>query len=275
MVKNIDSILRNYGLGLDFESDVIPVSKWTEGGSITERHLLYATARKLLRKYKPGQEMISFLKNRLGIRLSETSESYLSETENPYYDFDVTNILKGFFSEFMYVDASEKEAPNVEEVIPYLKKIGCIPTYTYLGDVKTESVTGDKKPQKFEDDILDEMMRLLHSYGMGALSYAPRRNDSQQIHMVRELCRKYNMMEVAGEDINQPRQPFVNTELGSDIKAYFDLTTWAIIGHERMADESLEKGFFSESTLKRYPNLSERLKVYEKIGKETALGVRR
>ena len=32
----------------------------------------------------------------------------------------------------MYVDASEKEAPNVEEVIPYLKKIGCIPTYTYL-----------------------------------------------------------------------------------------------------------------------------------------------
>ena len=30
MVKNIDSILRNYGLGLDFESDVIPVSKWTE-----------------------------------------------------------------------------------------------------------------------------------------------------------------------------------------------------------------------------------------------------
>ena len=47
MVKNIDSILRNYGLGLDFDWDVIPVSKWSERGSITERHLLYATAKKL------------------------------------------------------------------------------------------------------------------------------------------------------------------------------------------------------------------------------------
>ena len=175
----------------------------------------------------------------------------------------------------MYVSASETETPDVEKVIPYLKEIGCIPTYTYLGDVKKESVTGDKKPQKFEDDILDEMMGLLRSYGMGALSYAPRRNDMQQIQMVRSLCRKYNMLEVAGEDINQPRQPFVNSGLGSDIKEYFDLTTWAIIGHEKMAEESLDKGFFSDSTIKKYPNLSERLKVYEKIGKETALGVRR
>ena len=44
---------------------------------------------------------------------------------------------------------------------------------------------------------------------------------------------------------------------------------------EKMAEESLDKGFFSDSTIKKYPNLSERLKVYEKIGKETALGVRR
>lgn len=275
MVKNIDGILKNYGLGLDFEWDVIPVSKWTERGSITERHLLYATARKLLQKYKPGQEIISFLENKLEIKLSDTSKSYLMETENPYYDFDVTNILKGFFSEFMYVEASETETPDVEKVIPYLRDIGCIPTYTYLGDVKTESVTGDKKPQKFEDDILDEMMRLLHGYGMGALSYAPRRNDMQQIHMVRQLCKKYNMMEVAGEDINQPRQPFINTGLGNDIKEYFDLTTWAIIGHEMMANEDLEKGFFSNSTMKKYPNLYERLKVYEEIGKQRSLGVRR
>ncbi|HIY01760.1 MAG TPA: PHP domain-containing protein [Candidatus Blautia faecipullorum] len=267
MVKNIDSILHNYGLELDMDWDVIPVSKWLEGGNITERHLLYATAKKLLQKYRPGQEMISFLKNRLGIQMSETSESYLTQTENPFYDFDVTNILKGFFSEYMYVNASETETPDVEKAIPYLKKIGCIPTYTYLGDVKTESVTGDKKPQKFEDDILDEMLALLRSYGMGALSYAPRRNDSHQINMVRKLCKKYDMMEVAGEDINQPRQPFVNLHLDNEIKKYFDLTTWAIIGHEKMADVSLDDGFFSKKTIKKYPELSERLKVYEKFGK--------
>lgn len=267
MTENIDSILQNYGLNLDFQRDVIPVSKWEDKGSITERHLLYATARKLLQKYKPGQEIISFLENRLNIKLSETSKGYLEQIENPYYDFDVTNILKGFFSEYMYVRASEKEAPNVEAVIPYLSEIGCIPTYTYLGDVKTESVTGDKKPQKFEDDILDEMMGLLKSYGMGALSYAPRRNDKEQIRMVRNLCQKYGMLEVAGEDINQPRQPFVNKELGSEIKKYFDSTTWAIIGHEKMANADLSNGFFSESTRKKYPDLAERIKVYEKIGR--------
>lgn len=268
MVKNIDAILHNYGLELDFDWDVIPVSKWAEKGSITERHLLYATAKKIRQKYKPGQEMVSFLQDRLDIQLSDTSRNFLMQEDNPYYDFDVTNILKGFFSEYMYVNATEKETLPVEEVIPYLRKIGCIPTYTYLGDVKKESVTGDKKTQKFEDDILDKMLGLLQVYGMGALSYAPRRNDKKQIHMVRELCKKYNMMEVAGEDINQPRQPFVNTGLESEIKAYFDKTSWAIIGHEKMAEKDQEDGFFSERTMKKYPNLYDRLEVYEKIGKE-------
>lgn len=267
MVRNIDGILKNYGLSLDFEADVVPVSKWISRGSITERHLLYATAGKLLEKYSPGSEMIDFLEKRMEIRLSSTAKGYLMEVENPYYIFDVTNILKGFFSEHMYVNANTKEAPDVEKTVPFLAGLGCIPTYTYLGDVKTESVTGDKKAQKFEDDILDEMMGLLKSYGMGALSYAPRRNDAQQVQMVRDLCKKYEMMEVAGEDINQPRQPFVVAGLAQEIKEYFDKTTWAIIGHEIAADIDPSKGIFSEEMKAMCPRLQDRLEVYERIGK--------
>jgi hypothetical protein len=60
-----------------------------------------------------------------------------------------------------YIDATE-ECPDVREVIALSKKIGAISAYAYLGDVG-DSVTGDKKPQKFEDDYLDELFDVLRN----------------------------------------------------------------------------------------------------------------
>ena len=42
MIANINSIIESAGITLDFENDVIPLSNWNEGGSVTERHILFA-----------------------------------------------------------------------------------------------------------------------------------------------------------------------------------------------------------------------------------------
>ena len=45
MVEKINQRFAPHGIGLDFDRDVFPISKAAEGGTITERHLLYAPRR--------------------------------------------------------------------------------------------------------------------------------------------------------------------------------------------------------------------------------------
>ena len=268
MTRKIDAVLAPHGMGLDFEADVVPVSRWRQAGSITERHLLYATALKLIDHCGRGERLLAFLSGDLKIPVPEKAKAFLREEDSPIYAFDLTNVLKGYFSELMYVPADHDEAPDVARAIPLLNGLGCIPTYTYLGDVRVSSVTGDKKTQKFEDDILDEMFECLYAYGMRAFSYAPTRNDPDQVARVRALCRRYGMLEVCGEDINQPRQSFICRQNSEADRRFFNDSTWAIIGHERLADEDLSRSIISPQTQARWPDLNARIAAYGQAGRE-------
>ena len=50
--------------------------------------------------------------------------------------------------------------PALSEFVRFCGESGGILAYAYLGDV-TNSVTGDKKAQKFEDDYLDELFAVI------------------------------------------------------------------------------------------------------------------
>ena len=263
MTAVIDKELSVYGMNLDFDRDVIPVSRWKQKGNITERHILFATAQLMIRECGKGQPLLDFLTEKVKIKVPDVNRGFLMDLDSPIYTYDLTNLLKGFFSEMMYQNATHEETPDVREAVPFLNSLGCLPTYTYLGDVRGDSVTGDKKTQKFEDDILDEMFACLHEYGMRAFSYAPTRNAPDQVARVRELCRKYDMLEILGEDINQPRQSFIMTYTDDNDREFFNDATWAIIGHEKLANEDLEQSIISDTTLKRIPDLRERISYYK------------
>ena len=47
-------------------------------------------------------------------------------------------------------------------------------------------------------------------------------------------------------------------------------STWALIGHEYIVNEKgVEEGMFSDKTKKELPQLSDRIKKYAKIGRDT------
>lgn len=268
MTRKVSEYMSPFGISLDFDRDVIPVSRWEQKGTITERHILFATAEKLTEKCGKGQPLLDFMEHKLRLKVPVKARDYLLDTDSDIYMYDLTNVLKGYFSDYMYVDASHEETPDVQTAIPYLNSLGCIVTYTYLGDVRGNSVTGDKKPQKFEDDILDEMFACLSSYGMRGFSYAPTRNSPDQVERVRALCRTYGMLEVCGEDINQPRQPLICQQSSEEDRIFFNDSTWAIIGHEKMTAKDLRCSIISDETAEKYPELKARIRVY----KEIALG---
>ena len=98
-----------------------------------------------------------------------------------------------------------------------------------------DSVTGDKKAQKFEDDYLEDVFECLKDAGVTCITYMPTRNTPAQLERLRGLCRQYGMFEVSGDDINTPRQSFVIKAMENPLFANLIEATWKLIEHEKNA----------------------------------------
>jgi PHP domain len=273
MVTEINKFITPFGIEINFEKDVIPVSNFSEGGSVTERHILYALSLKLIQSYHQGTALVSFLKQQLKLNISAKMETLLTDTTNPYYVYDLLGLLKSELVSSFYINAT-KECPDVKDVISFAKDIGAISAYPYLGDIG-DSVTGDKKTQKFEDDYLDLLFTVIKELKFNAVTYMPSRNSITQLERLRILCEQYEFFQICGEDINTPRQPFICQALRNGKFLNLFEATWALIGHELVATEQLERGMFAESVVHQYPKLQERIKIYQEIGLQSISNVQR
>jgi hypothetical protein len=267
MVSKVNEIMKPFQIELDFERDVKPISRADDGGSITERHILFALSGKMVGKMGKGRKLVDFLKNSLKIAVSDKIELLLLDSNNANYEYDLLGALKSDMTGMMYVDADARtECPDVGDVITLANNNGCIAAYAYLGDVGV-SATGDKRSQKFEDDYLELLFETIKKLGFHAVTYMPSRNTMEQLKRVKAFCAKYGLFQISGEDINQPRQSFVCEALNNE--EFYNLidSAWALIGHEKVATEDLKQSMFSQFTIKKYPDLNERINVYMKIGK--------
>ncbi len=263
-IKMIAKINELCGTDIDFEKDVLPLSQYDKGGSVTERHVLYALANKLISKDR--NETISRVEE-LTVPMADSLKDKLLTAPSEYFSYDILGILKSHLVEKIYVDADE-ELIHITEFTRFAEEVGGIPAYAYLGDV-TESPTGDKKAQKFEDDYLDTLFDCLKDFGFKAVTYMPSRNTKEQLERIIDLCNKHGFFQISGEDINSPRQSFVCPAM----KAYPALydSTYALIGHEIAATECCDNGMFTEKTITKMPTLAERTKYFAEIGRKAGI----
>jgi len=266
MIEKINDLLRPYSIQIDFEKDVVPLSQYRDGGSITERHISLALSRKFISMFGRGQELLAFLKNELKLVINAKTESYLLDILNPFFEYDLLGLIKSELISLFYINATD-ECPNVKDVLEFSRKIGSISAYAYLGDV-VDSVTGDKKTQKFEDDYIEELFETITSLVFNAVTYMPSRNTPTQIERLKQLCEKNNLFQISGEDINSPRQSFVCQAMRNESFNNLKDSAWALVGHEKAATDYISRGMFSEETVLKIPDLSERIRYFMKIGKE-------
>jgi hypothetical protein len=266
MAGKINEIVSPYGLAIDYDKDVVPFSMYPEGGSITERHLLFALSARMAEVFGKGAPLVVFLREKLGLDIKKKLEGYLMDENNEHYLYDLLGVLKSDMVPLFYIDATE-ECPDVRDFIDFSKSIGAVSAYAYLGDVG-ESVTGDKKSQKFEDDYIDELFEVLKDLGFNAVTYMPSRNTFAQLERVRGFCDRYGFFQISGEDINQPRQSFVCEALRKPEFRNLIQSTWALIGHEKAATRDIKQAMFSEETVSKYPDLQTRIERYAAIGKQ-------
>ncbi len=226
MLEKINSLL---GLDMDYDRDVLPLSMASENGGVTERHLMYALAIKLVKEVGKGEAMVVKLAD-MGLSLSAKQEAQMLDTQYPFYEYDLLGILKSAFVPQIFIDATD-ECPKLKDMVKLCNDIDAFLCYAYLGDVG-DSVTGDKKAQKFEDDYLDDVFECLKEEGVKCVTYMPTRNTPAQLTRLRSLCDDYGMFQVSGEDINSPRQSFVIKAMENPMFANLIDATWKLIEHE-------------------------------------------
>ncbi len=242
MVENINKLTAGVDIVLDFDRDVLPLSNSFLGGSVTERHLLYALSKKITERFGKGQAVVDFLEKDFGMPISAKVRAFLMDPDNDVYEYDLLGALKSNLVEKFYVDATD-ECPPVKEVIALGQRIGAISAYAYLGDVG-DSVTGDKKAQKFEDSYIELLFETIKELGFNAVTYMPSRNTMDQLRRVRALCDKFGLFQISGEDINSPRQKFIcEAQRNPEFSNLHD-ATFALIKHEQDATADIKNAMF-------------------------------
>lgn len=264
MTRKINELVAPYGLSVDFDEDVYPISENARNGSITERHITAALANKIIGKYGKGEALVTFLKTEMKLNISPKIEGYLLDEQNPHAMYDLLGVLKSEFVPKFYIQATD-ECPHAREAVEFARKIGAISAYAYLGDVG-ESVTGDKKAQRFEDQYIDELFEAIHALGFNAVTYMPSRNTMEQLGRIKQYCARYNLMEISGEDINQPRQSFICKAMENPEFANLFDSTWALIGHELAATKNLEQSLFSKESIAKDEDITKRIQTYRQMG---------
>ncbi|MHC1694294.1 MAG: PHP domain-containing protein [Eubacteriales bacterium] len=265
MCENISELCRPAGIELDYECDVVPLSMWHDSGSVTERHIMYGLAKKIADKYPTPEGVISFLETGLGISLSEKQRKTLSAQEEGYYLYDILGILKAELVQKIFVEATD-ECPDITDYIKLCRISGAISAYAYLGDI-SDSVTGDKKAQSFEDMYIDLLFAVLKSLGFNAVTYMPTRNSLSQLQRVMIMCEENGFFQISGEDINSPRQSFICKALENPAFSHLVRSTWALIGHEKLASEDINKSMFSKKVCEMYPDMQKRIDYFSTAGK--------
>ena len=229
MLRNINELVSPYGITLDFEKDVLSISNFAVGGSVTERHLLYALSKKIVDV--KGKENVAAFLSEIGMSLSEKQKGQLYDFNGPHFLYDLLGIMKANLVEKIYVPATD-ECLKLSEAVKLADEVGAILCYPYLGDVG-ESPTGDKKAQKFEDDFLDELFDMLKAEGVKAITYMPARNTAAQIERLQSLCKKYGMTEISGEDVNSSRQSMICPQLAEPKFRHLVDMAWTLVKREK------------------------------------------
>ena len=233
MVSNLNSILDEKRVQrLDWNSDILPISEAAHGGSITERHILYALSNKIL-EVIPQEKLLAYVEQNLGITtLTDTNKSRLVEERNPHLAYDLLDALKSSFLPSFYIQPNSNECIPSSRFVSFVRSVQGLQTDAYLGDILADAKTGDKKAQAFEDDYIDQLVPALKAAGFTSMAYMIPRNTDAQLARIMGLSDQYVMMQINGVDKNSSRHTYRCKEFDPVKHSHLNDSAWALVGHE-------------------------------------------
>ncbi len=94
-VEKLNTLLTECGAPtLDFDADVMAITEAANGGSITERHILYALSLKLIEVHGKGQALVDYVDGPMQVPIAGSLRELLLDDDNPHYAYDLLGAFK-------------------------------------------------------------------------------------------------------------------------------------------------------------------------------------
>ena len=216
MVDRINKKIKALGIKISFIYDVYSISKYIRGGTITEKHVWFAFSKKLIHTYGKGEALIEKIKS--VCELTDMDITLMSDTTNPFYEYDLARILKIAFRFDQNPHADHKD------IINFAHSINALALYELrFGSNGREA----------------EIVNEVKAEGYDVLAFDPRVMLDEQVKSLVELCFKAEIFALPLEIIDFPRKKFDTSISDKDLTSRLEKIAWAIAGHQTMVAKGL------------------------------------
>ena len=121
MVAAVNQLMGQYGVTIDFEKDVLPLSNYAKGGSVTERHISSALAYRMLEVIGKGETLVKFIRETMQLPLSDKIAGFLCDEKNPHMMYDLLGWIKSTLIAKFYIDATDELPRRAGSAGPFRK----------------------------------------------------------------------------------------------------------------------------------------------------------
>lgn len=263
MVENLNTFLENTGKDImdpiSYEKDILPLSKISEGGFVSQRHIICSLAIRLCEKYPNPDDLVFALKDDFQINITQEQNDRIQAPENPHLLHDLVDVLFEEFLPKIFVQPDDWECISADMATDFVHSIGGIPSYVYWGK---------KNNCPFEDDYLDDLFLYLKELGFVSVMFDPYFLTAEQFHRISILCKRHDFLPIVSHSVAGARESFSCPLFHRPEFSYLLDTIWALAAHELLSSANKGCGLFSTGDPLALMSLEERVRIYSDIGRK-------
>ena len=114
---------------VDYEKDVLPLSMYDKGGTVTERHICQAFAKQFIKSFT-NNEMLHIFELDCEVPFSDEYPKAFLKFKDEELEYELIHIFKEILINFVYVDADE-ECVELSDLVKLCNEVGAICAYAY------------------------------------------------------------------------------------------------------------------------------------------------
>ncbi|MBQ7408532.1 MAG: hypothetical protein IJW13_04585 [Clostridia bacterium] len=256
----INSMLEKHGLYVDFNKEILPLTKCNKGGNVTLKHLYMAVGKKIIQKFGQGKAAADFIRSSLCCDIEEGEYNLLCDYNDPFYEYDLISALRNNFSNL----DSGILPPDLKDYVALCKNRAVIIAYQY--DCQSNWIKNLAESDKLVSDF-KALLNKIQKEGFNAVCISAKNLSSNLLCRIVDIIKEKNMLAIFTEKTEYPRNHF-ECAVPKNAKPYIQACAYAILGNDICHKNDSSDGLFAEKGSIKSKDFNERLMIYSNIGKK-------
>ena len=241
-------------LYIDYKKDVKPLVN----DVLLSKYVYFALAEKLVLKFGEGEKTCDFLINTLKMELTDTEKGLLCDKTNPYYVYDLANIISDNYTVFH----SFKNYPSPKEIVDIAHGVGAVCSFEY--------VLKRGKGKKTDAELIEyneKLIAKLKKLHFDAVSFDPSKFSKPVLEKFKKLLKDNQLLPLNLTRVEFPRRRFDCACADPELKRDMTEAVYAIVGSEMCENNKSSQGFIKGKDV-LLDDYSDRIKLFAKIGRK-------